>query len=227
MTTDSTVSVPSDPPGRHTAEQAAMSNSPAMVHAALSRAVAEGRVAQTVDWLDPNPELRDSAIRAVISCGRLGPLDAADIVLDASIKLRVLQPRVSKPRALLVTTALNCLRSRRRRHDTRTRQYPIVRSDSCDASELPLHEDPTSDFADTLAEQEVTTVLSGYVRAALERLPEAQRALLEAYYFSGRSLASIDLERGDKKGAAKLRVHRARKALRRLLTTSRKLHNAA
>ena len=185
------------------------------------------RPAVAIDWLDANPAVRAAVIRMVVSRCRVAPSDAEDLVMDSVVKLHQLQPDVRNPKALLFTVAMNSLRSKRRTLDIKTRNRVCVRDCHTGTTGLDSLESPELGGLARLEAIESQMLRRQMIGDGLGRLSATDREILTAYYFEGRSLMSIDLERGDRIGVAKVRLYRARQRLLRLLAVEFTLRFAA
>jgi RNA polymerase sigma factor (sigma-70 family) len=152
----------------------------------------------------------------VVSCGRVALSDAEDLVMDAVVKLHHLQTHPRNAHALLFTAAMNGLRSKRRTQIIRTRNSLV---DDCGGGRTRLDwvHSPDSEGLARLEANENEVLLRQMLREAFGRLSATDREVLAAYYFENRPLRSIDQERGDRIGAAKVRLFRARRRLQRVL----------
>lgn len=88
-------------------------------------------------------------------------------------------------------------------------------------------EDPIADLATDLpsveewqVDRDTAAEIAQRVRTALERLPAAQREIVELHKLSGLSMAEIANRLQIREGAARVRAHRAYKALARALGAS-------
>ncbi len=85
-------------------------------------------------------------------------------------------------------------------------------------------EEPLEDaerVAGEMAEPQIDPLLSPEIRAALERLPAAQREAVELIQIRGLSVAEAAERVGIKPGALKVRAHRGYRALRTILEEGR------
>ena len=143
--------------------------------------------------------------------GRMG-LDAAtseDIAQDAFLRVwrnaKSFDPRLSAASTWILTIARNLALT----HLSRSSQRREVNNDEAAARALcgaPL--------ADEALEQKQQRAR---LDAALRRLAAAERSILAASYVEGLDLASIARIEGCSTGAAKVRLHRARAKLKRML----------
>lgn len=111
---------------------------------------------------------------------------------------------------IAVNAALMSLRRRRRPEDPITDLLPRFDADGCRIEEGNLHSPPT----ESIHEQEETAAL---VRRAIMRLPESHRIVLMLRDIDGYSTEETATLLEISPGAAKIRLHRARAALKTLL----------
>ena len=168
-------------------------------------------------WDVLDGETREIATRTVMRNAHVSRQKAEDTVLDAVVRIAPSGCHYQNVRSFLITTALNLIRSERRREGGR-RQY-------CAIAYSTAH--PVAEVSDRLTarEDEPLSAMIGEEEAqqrkaalkkALDQLSEPDRFLLTAYYFERRSLIAMDDEQGERRGTAKLRLHRVRERLRRL-----------
>lgn len=100
--------------------------------------------------------------------------------------------------------------------------YEVVRKRRPEVSiDAPLGDDntsPTMDLADPIRHFEDSLADNDELSAALAQLPEDAREALILAEVAGMKLAEIAEHQGASLSATKVRVHRARKAMRELLT---------
>jgi RNA polymerase sigma factor (sigma-70 family) len=145
--------------------------------------------------------------------------EAEDLVVDAMLRVIRLRPIARNPEALLATAAVNLFYDTRRRDAGPQGRVAIAQSLGNGAESIvaegPI--DHSTDPALELGEKEDLALHSAGLNEAVARLPPMDRLLLNSYYFEGRSLSAIDQERGELPGTAKVRLHRARRRLRKLV----------
>lgn len=192
-----------------------------------SPAKRDARHGITTNWLNPDPAVREAVVRMVVSCGHVALSDAEDLVMDAVVKLQHLQAHPRNARALLFTAAMNGLRSRRRILGFRTRTSLPEYDRGKGATVLDSLESPDPGGLAQLETKETEVLRRQMLHEALRRLSAMDREVLTAYYFENRPLISIDQLRGDRIGAAKVRLFRARRRLQRMLAIGFSLRLAA
>ncbi|MFN0007205.1 MAG: RNA polymerase sigma factor [Planctomycetota bacterium] len=178
-----------------------------------------------IEWSDL-VLIQEAAIRGVMRWTHLPRGEAEDLVVDAM--LRLVRSRAvphKSARALLVTTAVNILRSAREvKAYEPLRILPLahrVEEGLAIAEEQDLANfEP--DPALAMAEEDEKTVHRRKLRTAIEELSPTDRGLITAHYVEGRSLAAIDEASDESAGPAKNRLYRARERLKRIVMESNK-----
>lgn len=176
------------------------------------------RRVRRVEWSDLNADTQEQAIRATMRRGSVTREEAEEVVASAVARLMQRRPLVRDAGALLAAASFNLLRNERRQHASRPAHFPLVQEVGEDGDSL-VNEDPTDtrpDPASELMEREERAWQGTKLRAALGQLSPTDRVILSAFYFEGRSLKSIDKDRDDLPGTAKVRLFRARQRLARL-----------
>jgi RNA polymerase sigma-70 factor (ECF subfamily) len=138
------------------------------------------------------------------------PDDAADVTQEAFLRLWRQGPEVDDERlaAWLVRVVHNlCIDHARRRQTVRKR---LGRPDPTALGELRAG-DGTADPGDPLDDRRES------LRAALETLPAETRSIMLLHYYQGLKLREIAELLGKNVNSLKVRIHRARKALREVL----------
>lgn len=145
--------------------------------------------------------------------------DALDAVQEILLKLLAAMPKFqgrSRFGTWLYRLAANtCLDIRRKRGRTAADSLDAVMEFSPAAS-LATADEWSIDNPDLYVEQQYREEL---VRAALDRLPESQRKLLQLRDLDDLSNSQVAQMLGIEVGALKARLHRARQALKRVLDT--------
>jgi RNA polymerase sigma-70 factor (ECF subfamily) len=143
--------------------------------------------------------------------------DALDAVQEILVKLMAALPKFqgrSRFGTWLYRLAANtCLDIRRKRGRTAAESLDATLEFS-PATSLTILEDEPADNPDVYIEQQYR---ENVVRAALDRLPESQRRLLELRDLEDLSNSQVADLLGIEVGALKARLHRARQALKRVL----------
>lgn len=143
--------------------------------------------------------------------------DALDAVQEILVKLmaalRKFQGRSRFGTWLYRLAANTCLDIRRKRGRTAAESLEATLEFS-PATSLAILDDEPEDNPDVYIEQQYR---ENAVRAALEKLPESQRRLLELRDLEDLSNSQVADLLGIEVGALKARLHRARQALRRVL----------
>ena len=146
---------------------------------------------------------------SLLVCGH--PEDAEDVMQDALLKTYEHVSRIAEPEAFrtwLYSTVRNaCLMKRRRRVGEPARFDPV---------ESTREADP----ATPVDQQLVQRWMDGRLRAALNRLPPAQRMVVVMREMEGLSTKDVAAVTGLTEANVKQRLHRARLALRRELEGS-------
>lgn len=172
-----------------------------------------------LEWSDLNADVREMAVRATMRRGCVAREVAEEVVASAIVRLMQRRPMVRDPKALLVAASFNMLLNERRRHASRPAHFAFVRhvgeEDDSVVSDEPA--DERADPASEAMEREERARQGVRLHAALQQLSPTDRLILSAVYFEGRSLKLIDEEREDQRGAAKVRLFRARQRLAKLL----------
>lgn len=168
-----------------------------------------------LEWSDLDDATREHAVASTIRICRVSRDQAEDLVASAVVRLMTIRPVVRNPKALLIEASVNLLRTqRRRRPEPRLLSVDTHDDDAAEASE-PM--DERTGHVEQLLEQELRDSWSSRVLTAIDQLKPADRSVLTEYYLQGRPLIAIDDDRGDRRGTAKLHVHRARSRLLRIL----------
>lgn len=143
--------------------------------------------------------------------------DALDAVQEILVKLMAALPKFqgrSRFGTWLYRLAANtCLDIRRKRGRTAAESLEATLEFS-PATSLAILDDEPADNPDTYIEQQYR---ENVVRAALDKLPESQRRLLELRDLEDLSNSQVADLLGIEVGALKARLHRARQALKRVL----------
>lgn len=143
--------------------------------------------------------------------------DALDAVQEILVKLMAALPKFqgrSRFGTWLYRLAANtCLDIRRKRGRTAAESLDATLEFS-PATSLSILDDEPADNPDVYIEQQYR---ENVVRAALDRLPESQRRLLELRDLEDLSNSQVADLLGIEVGALKARLHRARQALKRVL----------
>lgn len=143
--------------------------------------------------------------------------DALDAVQEILVKLMAALPKFqgrSRFGTWLYRLAANtCLDIRRKRGRTAAESLEATLEFS-PATSLAILDDEPGDNPDIYIEQQYR---ENVVRAALDRLPESQRRLLELRDLEDLSNSQVADLLGIEVGALKARLHRARQALKRVL----------
>jgi RNA polymerase sigma-70 factor (ECF subfamily) len=168
-----------------------------------------------LEWSDFTREVRQAAIASTMRIGGLSHEEAEEVVCSAIAKLMQRRPLTRSPQGLLIVASRNMLVTQRQVMASRPALVALVKDldDAGAAAAEPI--DEKSDPVSELMTAEEISSRTMQLRVGLERLAPADRAILSAYYVEGKSLRDMDEERGDRIGAAKVRLHRARERLRK------------
>ena len=133
------------------------------------------------------------------------PQAAADVVQDAAVAALTALPKFERRAAMatwlhriVVNAALMHLRRERCRHEQSLDDEPFPGG--------PVLPDP--------AEVAANADACAHLQDCLQEIPAAQRNVLELYYIQGRDTAGAAAALGVTANATKIRLHRARRALR-------------
>lgn len=173
-----------------------------------------GRV-KRLEWSDITTEAREAATRATMRRVSLSRHDAEDIVANAIVRLMHTRPFVRSPIGLLTMASVNLAITERRIHAGRPTICEL--SELVESSRLEEPSDPNSDHVTQIIDKEERASQAFRLHTYLDQLSPVDKSILLAHYIEGRSLKSIDEERGDKQGTANVRLHRARQRLAKLI----------
>jgi RNA polymerase sigma-70 factor (ECF subfamily) len=140
--------------------------------------------------------------------------EAEDVTQEAFLRLwrRGALEDGSQTEAWLLRVVHNlCIDIHRRR---RTRRRHVLRLEAHEVNNLPAPEDVTDPDLQLRLDERQRAVL-----AAVERLDPASRSAILMHYYLGLPLREVALALGTSEGAIKVRIHRARRNLRRLFAT--------
>lgn len=116
------------------------------------------------------------------------------------------------------------LRWHRSHYRDQARRTPLLLPQQTSTDVLEAQIDPNADDWDTILErQEITHLLS----KALSALPNEAREMLVDYYVEELPQAEIALKHGISENTAAVRLHRGKRTLKKILTTSDLRHEAA
>ncbi len=132
---------------------------------------------------------------------------AQDVVQETMLrgwKNRTRLKNQASGRSWLLRITANLCRDRLRKQ-----RHPASQTSKIDESEIESRESPTGD---AIANEQITQI-----RAALAALPEHYRTVIHLYSIEKLSTAEIAKVTGDRVGAIKTRLSRARKQMREML----------
>ena len=158
-------------------------------------------------WLEVNASDVKRVTQSVAARAHTSHAKAYDAVVEAMIILARKRVTAENPHAFWVATATNLLYSdwrrpaRERFFDPSAKEL-VERGDSSASVPNESHDD---------------RIHRESLHATIQQLSEPDRTMVVEYYLQGKSLATIDRERGCSVGKARRQIHRARRRLLDLL----------
>lgn len=165
-----------------------------------------------LEWSDFDTSTIETATRAVVRLARVRRERAEEIVQEALVAVMRVPRFVRCPRSFLIGAALR-VHKRDIVRDFHRLDRLSVPDDQLVGHAAPPSADPSVELVD----EESGKRLHSAVHSALRNLSAVDRRHLKSFYFANRSPSELDDERGESKGTAKVRLHRARARLRQLL----------
>lgn len=154
----------------------------------------------------------ETATRAVVRLARVRRERAEELIQDALAAVMRVPRFVRCPRSFLIGAALRVHKRDIVREFHRLDRFTLP-DDQLVGHAAPAYADPSVELAD----QESGKRLHSAVHSALRSVSAVDREHLTSFYFESRPPGELDDERGEPRGTAKVRLHRARARLRQLL----------